>query len=270
MDAVFFISFVLAAIFFSAGILSKISGAHVSFAMSCSLYSLFVLVLPISSKVDSEGGKYTLLVIGAMCGGLGASMLWACQGAYVNKTVEIVTAVRAESKITKGSKISEQKRRELKEGTSSKFTGFFALIFLVGEVVLKSLSSVVSFSMKSKKSSGGMSWYDVIFTVYISIAVLSGGLLSYIVYLNTNNEASSKIETSANPKEDDAKASKKCGKRLVITLRLCGKNKKSVLLAPKQMLFGSMMALTIYYVDAILFKAVIGTPSFPFIHLGFR
>lgn len=135
------------------------------------------------------------------------------------------------------------------------FAGIFACILLVTEMILKGMATFVW--------SQGPAGHLTIMISYAIVAAACGVCLAYIP-TDVDPGKPSSCELLRQKKETEGSGSDqalKVLKNIAGTLALCGKTPLAALLAPRQILFGSMTVLVAFYVTGTIVPATVGLDS---------
>ena len=133
-NAIINITYTLSAILFAGSHVSKSMGPRRGMQLGKWLYSFFVICAMIQHAVrDSthpnlSGIENSIAIIGAIIGGMGGGVLWTAQGSYF---------YAASSSYANAADVSFA-------SATSYYANIFAAIFLVGEVLMKAMASVMT------------------------------------------------------------------------------------------------------------------------------
>lgn len=158
-NAVLYGACLICSLFFS-NILYGVMGAKNGLSLSMFLYSVYVFLFALSSSLcetrDSKGAclegqslQLPIALLAAFIGGLGAGLLWTCQGAFFTTVAE---------------KLAEAEVRERPEVTAE-LSGTFAFIFLGLECIIRASTTILHKYI-------GLS-YPITFYIYAALATLA-------------------------------------------------------------------------------------------------
>lgn len=160
-NAVLYFSTLVFSLFFAAPLLAVL-GARRGLALAMGLYSIYVFFFALASSMCAhfdkseiceagEPGQMPTALLGAVIGGLGAGLLWTCQGAFFVSVCE---------------RLSEAEQREKSEVTAE-LASSFAFTFLAAESVLRALVTLLT-------TYAGLG-FSVAFFFFAGIAVVATG-----------------------------------------------------------------------------------------------
>lgn len=158
-NAVLYLSTLVCSLFFATPVFVLL-GARKGLALAMGLYSIYVLFFAVSSSMCAElsqqgvceagkSGQLPTVLLGAVIGGLGAGVLWTCQGAFFASVCE---------------RLAEAEKREKSEVTAE-LAASFATVFLAAEGVLRAVATLLT-------KYGGLS-FSLAFYIFTGIATIT-------------------------------------------------------------------------------------------------
>lgn len=166
-SSVLYISYAASALLGSTWIVKRLGGRN-GLALGLGIYCVYVgAFVAATSLLDHPNFAEAVALSGAAVGGLGGGILWTAQGSFFTRSAEI----HADASAT-----------PLTDATAD-LGAYFAAIYLLGEVSLNMLSSVLVEGFE-------LSWLKV-FTIYFAIAVASAcGMVLVYEYPSTSPDTS--------------------------------------------------------------------------------
>lgn len=159
-NAMLYGSTLICSLFFSTLIFGAV-GSKKGLTLSMGLYSVYVLLFAVAAQLCDQrhesngacivGNAYQLPVnlAGALIGGIGAGILWTCQGAFFTSCCQRVAEAehRCTSQIT------------------AELAGTFALIFLAAEAVVRASATILTKNAHLN--------YPIVFHIFGAVALIS-------------------------------------------------------------------------------------------------
>eukprot|EP00933_Yihiella_yeosuensis_P033838 TRINITY_DN2745_c1_g2_i1.p1 TRINITY_DN2745_c1_g2~~TRINITY_DN2745_c1_g2_i1.p1 ORF type:complete len:458 (+),score=86.32 TRINITY_DN2745_c1_g2_i1:80-1453(+) len=178
-NAVLYGATLICTLFFSNP-LFEVFGAKNGLSLAMMAYAVYVLLFALSSALcderDAKGAcskgadaQYSVAVLGAFIGGLGAGLLWTAQGAFFSMVAE---------------RLAASELRE-KPAVTAELAGSFAFIFLGLECIVRALTTVLHTYI-------GLD-FPTLFYLYAGAAALSAGFF----FANATNLQSSSSRPSS-------------------------------------------------------------------------
>ena len=194
---------------FAAAELGRLAGSYSGFTLYC-VYTLTSLLVarPTLERVSSKWAvflglcgmlvyvssffiallyshqAFVVFVVGAVCGGFGAGMLWPGQGVYFSNVALSITDEYDQSDYSEDStlelsahSLQPASRRVSHEHVTGALSGIFAFCYLGLESVFKILATVVFVNY----SSGQKGWRPIVFGIYTVSAVFAATLFCFVV-----------------------------------------------------------------------------------------
>lgn len=165
--------------FLLAPLTNGVIGPKWGLVISMIAYTIYVIMFAAASllcqqqKIDPKTGletsgcqvggdtQWTLALVGACIGGLGAGVLWTCQGAFFAEIVDRV----AEVKLQVLGSTSEESKKKVKEDASSDLAAEFAWYYLGIECLAKMFFTIMQKYIEVKSSTA--------FFIYAGLSAVS-------------------------------------------------------------------------------------------------
>jgi len=216
-SGILYIFYLLSALFCSSSLVA-VFGSKYALVTGVFLYCFYVGCFLLTNV---EGFEWPAALTGAAIGGFAAGNLWTAQGTFFGETVKLyVQLTGAESK-----------------DVTSKFSGYFAFIYLSLEVVCKLLSSLLFL----------FSGNGFVYFVYTIIAVASTAGMMFVVDMKPYIQ------------EHESKEQAVCSSDKVVgVLKLLFTDGRMIFLYPCIMAFGVMAGFINFYSNGTIVKDSVG------------
>lgn len=148
-----------------APLINSVIGPKWGMIVAMTSYTIYVAMFAAAAiscaehALDAKGNEYCkvggdlqwfLVMLGATIGGLGAGILWTCQGAFFAAIVEKVAAVKQRVIALQFGGTSEEIEKKVKEDVSADLAGEFAWYYLGLECVAKVMFTLLQEYVKMK------------------------------------------------------------------------------------------------------------------------
>jgi len=218
-SGILYIFYLLSALFCSSSLVG-VFGSKGALVSGVFLYCFYVCCFLVSN-IDDTYVTWISAITGAAIGGFAAGNLWTAQGTFFGETVKVYVQISGENS---------------KEVTT-RFSGYFAFIYLSLEVICKLLSSFLYL----------FSGDGLVYTVYAIIAVLSTIGMLFVVdmkqYVNNYKSTPQKLCSSD---------------KVSGVLKLLFTDGRMIFLYPCIMAFGVMAGFINYYANGTIVKDSVG------------
>lgn len=252
-SGILYASYTAAALFGASYFVKRLgsrNGLMLGMGMSASYVTSFFFATWIVENDESLVWLQSLVAIGgAIVGGVGSSILWVSQGSYFTVASQLFA--------------SKEEGHVAVEDVTSRFGGNFAFIFLVFEVILRLLSTLLI-------EMAGVSW-KIIFGLYSLLSIVPVICMVGVMdieqrcqndqyrLLQTNNDGSDEQEYE----EEDTSPSH----RATAALDLLRKDSKTKYLSPINILFGLSTSFSMSVINGEVIQKVLSDPNSTYVGL---
>jgi len=251
-----------AAALFGASYFVKLLGSRNGLVLGmgmCASYvtSFFFATVIVENNEELVWLQSVVAIGGAVVGGVGSSILWVSQGTYFSMASQLFASNKKDGEVVV----------QVKDVTS-KFGGNFAFIFLLFEVILRVLSTLLI-------ETAGLSW-EIIFGLYSLLSIIPVvfmmGVMDLDRYQNECNlretededENSSSGDHEEYEEDDDSPTSHS---KATAALDLLRKDPKTKYLSAVNILFGLSTAFSSSVLNGEVIQQVLSDPNSTYVGL---
>jgi hypothetical protein len=243
-NGVLYFAYSITAMCFSSGIVKHFGSRRALIAsmwLFCFYVASYLLAIALPGVLQSP-----FVILGALVGGVGAAVAFTAQGSYFASCAGFVASEQSSSV----------------RDTKTRFATIFAAIYLGIELVVKVLSSVVLYNDGS----------DVcLFVIFFAIAACGSSAMASVwdfpVRLQTAADAGVGEYGEHRDSRGGGSSSSSSGRPVVASSSLLWdavsmwSDRKLLLMAPYQILFGFISSFELFFVNGVLVKGTVGTRS---------
>jgi len=229
-------------------------GTKGSLVAGCALYCFYVaifIVIHLLGEGAPDSIKYPVALGGSAIGGIAAGFLWTAQGGYFAVACDLLVVAN-----NPAGSLTEEDLEAAKQAVSSQLASYFASIYLVGEVGLKLLATLVMSKVSDTAS-------FMLFTAVALTSALGMTTISNFPAVDINM-----LLLGAQPKTPEATLKpleSSTTDKLTRALALLARSGKLWLLLPQNAAFGFTSAFLNQYVNAEVVKPFLGKSNVPLI-----